>query len=297
MKRQIEISASFTGKISTGTYENSSPFYAVKEIIEIDELYDEPPFFTDKDIDIRQKQLHDICYQQFKSFADVAYSEKIAKTYQNIRFYDGLNGIKYPSVTSIINLDENFFTPPDELAQMAARGTIIHKQVEIFLMTGEWKSPKDIPEIAPDYLTVIKGSLSLDIEDVDFRAFYAEYPFKTLNQEQIVLNHEHRFGGRYDIKCIIDSNNKGKWEKIEGILFDTPLLIDVKTSTVLDKTKGFTQGSAYAMCDPEIKQIVLCHLNKEVQRGFSIPALTTNLDRYQAIFKNKRNQFKTRYAI
>lgn len=296
MKKTIEISASFTGKISTGNFENESPFYSVKEVIEFE---DSEERFKDEDgmIKSRQKELHDICYGQFKRHADAAYAERIAKTYQDIRFYDGKDGLKYPSVTSIIGMDEQFFVSPDDLAQYAARGTILHKQIEIFLLTGEWKSPKDISEVSPCYLTVIKGSLGLDLEDVDFRGLYKEYPFKFTSLESVVLNDEYRYGGRVDIQCVIESSNPGKWAKIEGIKFDVPTILDIKTGTTLDKMKGLTQQAAYAKAVEGIQQIGLLHLNKENKCGYSAPVITTNLERYWALFAKKRQDFKARYAI
>lgn len=293
MKRTLEISASFTGKISTGPYENEAPFFSVKEIIQ--EEGEES--LSDIVIKDRQAQLQDMCYSQFRRRAEQAYAERIAKEYQNIRFYDGKDGLKYPSVTSIIGMDEQFFISPDELAQYGARGTVIHKQIEIFLMTGEWKKPQDIAEVAPCYLTVLKGSLGLDMEDVDFRAFYAEYPFKVISLEATVLSHEYRYGGRVDIQCVIESKNPGKWAKIEGVKFDVPTILDVKSSTSLDKMKGLTQQAAYAKAVEGIQQIGLIHLNKEVKQGFSAPQITTNLERYWALFAKKREDFKQRYAI
>lgn len=293
MKRTIEIAASFTGKISTGSYENESPFFSAKEIVEFD-VSDED---TDSWIRLRQQDLHKICYSQFKRHAEQAYAERIAKEYQNIRFYDGKDGLKYPSVTSIIGMDEQFFISPDELAQYGARGTVIHKQIEIFLMTGEWKKPMDIAEVAPCYLTVVKGSLGLDMEDVDFRAFYAEYPFKVISLESTVLNHEHRYGGRVDIQCIIDSKSPGKWAKIEGVKFDVPTILDVKSSTTLDKMKGLTQQAAYAKAVEGIQQVGLIHLTKDNKCGYATPQITTNLERYWALFAKKREDFRLRYAI
>lgn len=293
MKRTIEISASFTGKISTGQFENESPFFSVKEIIE----YEPNQGNSDDWIALRQKELQVMCYGQFKRHAEQAYAERIAKQYQNIRFYDGKDGLKYPSVTSIIGMDEQFFISPDELSQYAARGTIIHKQIEIFLTTGEWKLPKDIAEVAPCYLTVIKGSLGLDIEDTDFRGLYADYPFKVTSLESTVLNNEYRYGGRVDIQCVIESKNPGKWGKVEGIMFDVPTILDVKSSTTLDKMKGLTQQAAYAKAVEGTKQIGLLHLNKENKCGYSTPVITTNLERYWALFAKKREDFKARYAI
>lgn len=294
MKRNIEISASFTGKISTGQFENESPYFSVKEILE-EEQFDTP--LSDSVIKNRQEQLQQMCYDQFKKHAEIAYQEKVVKSYKQIRFYDAGNGQKYPSVTSIINMDANFFTSQEELAQMAARGTIIHKQIELYLSTGKWIEPKEIPEIAFAVMTVVTGSLGLQIDDVNFVNFYKDYPFKVLKQESSVINHENKYGGRMDILCVIESTNKGKWDKVEGVQFDVPTILDIKTGATLDKAKGMIQQSAYAMCEPEVKQIGLIHLTKENQCGYAKPAISNKIDSYWSIFLNKRKLFSERYGV
>ncbi len=289
MKRIIEISASFSGKISTGAYENENPYYSIKETIE-------DGFLTDDQIKTRQEELQRFCRDQFKRDAEVSYTERIAKQYQNIRFYDGKEGRKYPSVTSIIGWDEDFYCSPEELAQYGARGTIIHKQVELFLQTGEWKDPKNIPEIYPELVILQKGSLNLSLEDINFPGFFEKYPFKVITLEDTLINHELRYGGRRDIKGIIESANPGNWKKIEGVLFDVPTILDVKSGTI-DKTKHFKQLTAYAKCDAEIGQMVLIPLNNKTKQGFSEPIIETNTEKYWSLFLKDRQSFKNRYGL
>ncbi len=296
MKRIIELTASFTGKISTGQFENESPFFSAKDTIEM-EVEEVETAEIDKFIKTRQSELKDICYDQFKKHAEIAYQEKVAKSYKQIRFYEAGNGQKYPSVTSIINMDANFFTAPDELAQMAARGTIIHKQIEIYLSTGKWVEPKEVPEIAFQVMTVVTGSLGLAVDDVNFVNFYRDYPFKLISQESTVINHENKYAGRFDILCVIESTNKGKWDKVDGVVFDVPTILDIKTGASLDKAKGMIQQAAYSYCLPEVKQIGLIHLTKENQCGYAKPAISSKLDSYFSIFLNKRKQFAERYGV
>jgi hypothetical protein len=298
MKRTIEITASFTGKIPTGSYENESPFYALKETIE----FDDEGGYNDTAIKERQQQLHDLCYQQFKQHAEVAYSERIAKEYRNIRFYPGENGTKYPSVTSILSWDADFFMSPDELQQHASRGSIIDKQVELYLkdlMEGKepvWREPEAIPEIYPDLVIIKGGNLKLALDDSNFVDFFKKYPFKPLALQGVLINHEHRYGGRKDIKCVIESSNKGCWDKVEGVLFDVPSILDVKAGA-MDKTKFLKQQTAYWHCDPEIMQVGIIHLNKETQQGFSKPTIETNREKYWSLFLRDRSNFKNRYGI
>jgi hypothetical protein len=296
MKRTIEIVASFTGTISTGSYENEKPFFSAKEIIEPYDESDPCNVMTDEQISLRQAELHDICYKAFQKQAELSYQDKIAKTYQNIRFYDGPDGLRFPSVTSIIGWDSDFHCSPDELAQYAARGTIIHKLVELYLTDGNVRLPKEVPEIYPELVILQQGSLGLQIDDVDFPAYFTAYPIKVLSLEKTVLNEELRYGGRADIIAVIESSNKGKWDKVEGILFDVPTVLDVKTGT-LDKTQGFKQQTAYAKCLPDVQQLGLIHLNKEVKQGYSKPTVIQDLDKYWTLFKRDRDNFRKRYKV
>ncbi len=290
MKKSLEICASFSGKIPTAPYESSAPFFSLKEILE-------DCNYSDDEIKSRQGILQDMCIEQFNKHAQILHQQKIAKEYKNIRFYDSGNGQKYPSVTSVIGMDDNFFMPPDELAQYGARGHVLHKQIEIYLSTGKWPDYKDVPEIAFQVATVIKGTLGLSLEDVNFVSFYKDYPFKVIAQEKTVINHEFKYAGRLDIIGIIESTNKGKWDKIDGIVFDTPTIFDVKSSTVLDKLKAFTQEAAYAKTDETIKQMVIIHLNKENSCGYGKPAVSGKLEHYWSIFLNQREKFRIRYGI
>lgn len=290
MRKQIEIEASFTGAIPTGNYENEKPFFSVREVLE------DCGNMSDEEIAKRQEELHGICYAAFKRQADVSYSEKIAKQYQNIRFYDGKGGQKYPSVTSIIDWDADYHMPPDQLAQYGSRGSIIDKQVEVFLRSGKWLEPKDIPECYPDLVILKKGDLGLQVDNVNFQGFYKDYPFKVIDLQKVVMNHEHRYGGRLDILCIIESSNKGKWDKVEGVKFDVLTDLDVKSGAI-NKTRDLKQQTAYWHANPEIQQVGLIPLNKDVQQGFSKPIIEPNKEKYWSLFLNDRQNFKKRFQI
>ncbi len=306
MKRTLEITASFTGKISVANYENLSPFFSAKETFEVDDSVNlveiAPGVLEDRTINVddiikkRQSELQKICSDQFKLQADLAYQDKVEKSYQNIRFYDSGNGIKYPSVTSILNFDENFFVSADDLQQAGARGTVIHRQIEIYLKTGKWLEPKEIPDVAFEVMVVTKGALGLSFDNVNFVGFLKDFPITVIDLEKTVINHENKYAGRLDILCKIDSKNKGGWAKIDGIIFDEPLIMDIKTSSSLDKAKGYAQQSAYAKA-LGVNQIALLHLNKENVCGYSKPVVTQKVDSYFDIFLNKRELFKKRFGI
>lgn len=292
MKRNIEITASFTGKISTGQYEVSQPFFAVKEVLEdVDS-----DLFSDVVIKARQAQLQDMCVSQFNKAAEILYQQKVEKAYKNIRFYDGKDGLRYPSTTSIINMDSDFFVSQEDLYQYACRGTVIHRLIEIYLTTGKVMSPKDVPEIAFETMTVLTGSLGLSLEDINFVGFFADYPIKVIELEKTIINDENRFGGRLDILCQVDSKNPGKWGKVEGIEFDKDLIIDIKTSGTLDRTKGFIQQASYCKT-LGVTQAVLAHMNKDTVQGFSKPVFTNKIDSYFSMFMAMRKKFQDRYGV
>lgn len=283
----LELIGSFTGKIATGQYQNASPFYSVKETTD--------KVMTDEEIKTRIDQLNKICLSCYERDEELFMAKSIIKEYQNIRFYD-VESMKLPSVTSICNWDIDFQISQDELAQYGARGTIIHKQVELFLKNGEWKLPKDIPEIYPELVILSKGNLGLVVEDVDFQGFFKEYPFKVLETEKTVYNTTNKYAGRLDILCVIESKNKGKWDKVEGILFDEPMILDIKSGSI-DKTKCMKQQTAYWKCLPEVKSVGLIHLNNDTKQGYSKPIIETNPDKYWTLFLKDRELFQKRFGV
>ena len=301
MKRTLEICSSFTGKISTGNFENSAPFFSIKEVIEENDDIDlsgkriNPENMSDIAIKTRQQELQKMCVDQFNKVAEILYQEKVAKAYKQIRFYEGKEGLKYPSTTSIINMDTDFFMSQEDLYQYSCRGYCIHKAIEIFLKTGKVVLYKEIPEIAFEVMTVLTGSLNLSLEDVNFVGFFADYPVKIIELEKTIINDDEKYGGRLDILCQVDSKNPGKWGKVEGVEFDKDLVMDVKTG-VLDKTKGFMQQASY--CKPlGVTQTVLIPLNKDTVQGFSKPVFTNKIDSYFSMFLAMSKRFFNRFGV
>jgi len=64
-KKNIEIVASYSGTVNTGNYNNESPFFSIKEVIEDCKL-------TDTEIQERQLELSMECYNKFQSFKEEA---------------------------------------------------------------------------------------------------------------------------------------------------------------------------------------------------------------------------------
>lgn len=274
---QTEIVASFSGTIESGRYSNEKPLFSFKE------TYADA---SESFILQRQKFLADLCYDRFMEVEQRSKIEKLKEAYKNLRFYE-IGGAQYPSVTSILNWDTEFSVTETQLAQYAARGTILHKQVEVFLESGEWKEPKDLPEIYKEWLIVEKGDLKLSLDNTDFPSYFKKYPFEVISLEKEVCNHHNRYAGRCDIKGVMD----GK-----------VTLFDVKTSTAIDrdrKLKFLKQLTAYAHAEgnQDVEQLCIIHLNGSTKQGFSQPIIEEDVNKYWAFFLKDREEFKKTFGV
>jgi len=278
---KIKISAGFSGVIATGSYENARPSYGV----EVE--FEERDLSIDKVSDIvkeGQKRLQDICYGNFKHDEEVQTIERINKERQDFRFYDG-----YPSVTSIIGWDSDYFIKPEELAQYAAQGNIIHAQVTHFITTKKWNEPKDIEGTWADIVILKKGNLQLPINGWDFPAFLKKFPLVRMEIGKGIKSNKHKFAGTPDIrKCYFEEKKT---------------LADVKRTP--DKIKNFKQMAAYILAEEEqgeapYEQMMIIPLNDKTQQGFSKPLICVGRDKikqYQDMFLRDRETFKKRYGI
>lgn len=272
-KQSTEIVSSYTGTISTSRFENAKPFFSIKET------------WTDADeefVQQRQKLLHGLCYERFAECEKREVADRVKEQFKHLRFYQ-INNEQFPSVTSIIGWDTDFFIPQDQLIEYAARGTIIHKQVEIYLKTKEWVAPENIPEVYPEYVILKKGSLGLTLDGYDFQAFYEKHPFEVLKTETQVFNLEYRYAGRADIKGIFDG-------KVS--------ILDIKTGSINEES-CFKQLAAYARADgnEDVEQMVIIPLNSTTKQGYSKPKVETDIDKYFELFKRDRKLFKQRFSL
>jgi len=277
MKRTIRVSASFGGKISTGSWENMSPNFSAEETFEVegDSL---------QVIDKRQKELHDLCYRQFQDVAHKATVERIEKEFKNIRFYTAPNGKKYPSVTSIRDFDSAFFISDADLYEYAAQGNINDIRVKHFIKTGQWIEPMKLEACWPHCHTLKTGNLNLSLDCGDFPGFLAKYPIAEMVVGEPVFNNEYEYAGEPDFIGI------PKFKEAEPI----KSVCDVKRS--VDKLKAFVQMAAYAKC-LDLKQMVIVPLNESTEQKFSKPIVSRDVDGYFEMFLNKRKAFRKRYGI
>jgi hypothetical protein len=272
-RQNVEICASFSGKISTGKFENEQPFYSIKETwTDVEDQF----------IQTRQKELEDMCYQRFLAVEERSIVEKIRAQRADMRFYTK-DGNQYPSVTSILDWDADMFVPPAQLIQYGARGTILHRQAEIYMLTKQWLDPKDIPELHAEYVIVTKGDLGLRLDDVNFRAFWDKYQMTPIETEITLFNDEHKYAGRSDL-----------FAEYEG----KPTMMDIKTGSSVDHERSFKQLAAYAKCMPvQPEQLMVIHLNNKTKQGFSQPIITDKVEEYFQLFLKDRKVFSERFGI
>lgn len=272
--QRVEILASYAGKIATGRYDNENPMFSLKEV------WNGPV-----DVVARQKLLSQICYDQFAECEQRSLVDRIMAERKDIRFYDAGNGKKYPSITSVLGWDRDFYMRPEELMQYAARGTIVHKQIEIYLTTGEWKHAKEIVELHRDYVVVSRGSLALSLDGYHIDDFCDKFKLETLETETVNFNHEHMYAGRKDWKG-----------KIDGKI----TIIDFKTSEKLDKKYVLCQLAAHLNCigNEDVEQVMAVPVNNTTKQGYSSPILMSREEvmPYFKLFLKAREDFKFRFG-
>ena len=277
--RTIKIGGSYSGKISTGSYENANPGFYVDETIDDCQM-------TDAQVAERLAFWNKMCFDKFKEAEQDAIRERIERERRDLRIIKGEDGRLYPSVTSIINFDADFFVSQEELIQYAAQGNIIDARVKEFIKTGNWVEPKALQDVWTDIVICAKGSLALSTDVGDFPAFLKKYPITQMKCGERLRNEEYLYCGENDFIGIPDFKDA---EKVMTVF-------DVKRTA--DKVKNGLQLAAYAKM-LGVKQGIICQINDKTEQGFSKPIVydEKTLDGYFLMFTRKRNAFKARYGI
>ena len=279
----IELEASFSGVVSTGSYENEKPFFRIKEDVSID--------LTDDQKKARILELHSLCKEAFTLVERESNAKRIQKAFANIRFREK-DGLQLPSVTSIIGWDEEYYVPEHELTQYAAQGEINHLKLEYFIKDDKWLDAKQIPEAHKFILILQKGSLKLSPDFGDMPAFLKKYPIKFIKSEEEVYNKEHLYSGRYDAYGIPEINDHWKDIGAEAV----PTIFDLKRTKMV--IKNMKQLSAYAKAtEDEVKQLVVIPINDKTKQGFSKPEVSQDIGSYFKMFLQDRADFKKQFGV
>lgn len=274
---KVKVSAGFSGVIATGSYENARPSYAAELEFEMPDLLPEK---VSEHISKVQKQLQDVCYGNFKSDEQKSIIERIERERKDFRWYG-----EFPSVTSIINWDADFFVSPEELTQYAAQGSLIDAQVKHFIRTGAWEKIEKIEGTWADMVIVKQGNLGLSLNGWDFPAFLKKYPLEKIEIGKPVVSQKHRFGGTSDIRICYFEGKK--------------TLADVKRTP--EKVKHFKQCAAYVIAEEEngespYEQLMLIPLNDKTDQGYSKPVITSEIGQYKDMFLRDRENFRKRFG-
>ena len=201
------------------------------------------------------------------------------KLYDGLRFYEK-DGIKYPSVTSVLFYGKDFHMPEHELAQYAARGTIVGKMVETYLKTGEWIDPAKTESLIDDVAVLFGGTLNMHWDQCSHKEFTARFAgdITTESVQGTVYNEEYLYAGTYDIV----GNYLGKRS-----------LMDVKCG-------GFDmrQLAAYAMCLEGIEQLVVLPTGKTDNKcGYKRPVVCGTIQTEFDGFLKARAKFRQRFGL
>lgn len=278
----MKIITSFTGVISTGEFENERPSFGLE-----DEYGG-----TDSEVRVRQNEMYSWCREMFDKVQKESIAKRLQKQRKDLRFYPR-GSEQYPSVTSIIGWDDDYFVSEEDLLQYAAQGEINHLKLRYYIEKKEWLEAKKIPEAHFHLVILKKGKLNLSENYGDLPGFFEKYPVKFIDSEKVVYNDTDKYAGRRDAYGSPILNKE--WEKL-GVK-DVPTLFDLKRHK--DDIKNFKQLSAYAKASPEkIGQLIIIQINEDNKtQGFSKPAVTQNLDAYYSMFIQDREQFHRRFGV
>lgn len=264
--KTYEICYSNSAKVNMGDYEQLSPFYSTKLVIEADGV--------EVDVKAEYEKMREDVDLLLKANVDNIKNAKKAKEIGNFRFYTK-DGKQYVSVTSVLSPEP--LSPEDEerLKPYGARGTALHRILSQVINTGNLLQPTK-EEI--DACASVGGFAGYDLW------FLNDKKFDFAKSEIAVYNDAELYAGRYDADGYFDSKTA---------------LYDLKTGS-LDKKgldKAFMQLAAYNKCLPEPAEcLVILPVSPKAKQE---PIVITNgdIEKYFGLFMAKRQEFKKRYGV
>jgi len=263
-----EVSASVSGVVPIAKYENLRPFYSITAEVGERESIDEV-----------LTKLKSTLRMHFDLEVNRAKADLLEKQYSSLRFYEE-DGMKYVSVTAVLNWDKDWKISEDELRQYGCRGTIIHKLVYTYLESGTWIDPEALPELKEACAVVLGGSLGLHWSDCSYQTFFEKHrdKIKIESTEKRVVNKERLYAGRYDIL--------GEWEGSRAIM-------DIKSGS-----GDMRQLAAYAVCCKDIDKLVILPVGRtDNKSGYMKPIISENIQTEYKAFLKARARFRERFGV
>ena len=268
------------GVISEAPFENFRTSFACGMKVELPENSDWQA--------IREELLNDnqqALMFRFELLKNKLKADYIQKQMAGIRFREK-EGRQYPSVTSILGFDKDFFISDVDLTQYGARGSIVHKLIEHYCDNGKWLDLKELVGLYPDFREdasiMHRGNLGLTLETLSYEKFMEvhEKDFEFGIKEIIIFNDKYLYSGRTDMI--------GKYKGKKSI-------IDWKSGV-----GDFPQLAAYAKGDDieGIEQLVICPVGKtDNKSGVMKPRVTINIEKEFNTFLKARAKFAERFGI
>jgi len=220
----------------------------------------------------------------------------IQKQFKDIRLYDAPEGLKYPSITSILGYEKDWTIPKGELLQYGSMGTIQHEvfwyALKTYMKKGKivWKNPMEFSNLQKEIGIVLNGSLKLNWDDYSIKEFGNIYipKIKVYGIEQTILNPEIKVGGRYDLIAEIELE-KGK------ILL---VVIDLKTGAFDWRQPAFYGRTWENQNNKKLNGMMIFPIGKTTNKcGYERPKLETDIDKYWDEMLIAREDFKNTFNI
>lgn len=270
-----------SGVIPNASYSNLRPGYEI--VMELED---------GDDIEICLLGAKEIVNKHFELDEYRARVDLLKKQFKTISFYDAPEGLKYPSITSILNYDKEWFISKGELLQYGSMGTINHEVFWVAIKTYQkkgkiiWVEPSQIKKLQKHIGIVLNGSLGLNWDDYSYKKFGDIYipkleEIKCIEHE--VLYPEIKTGGRLDIVAKFE----GKWS-----------IIDLKTGGYDWRQLAFYAKAWNLTHKEKITQMVIFPIGKTQNKcGYEKPKIETDIDRYWDEVLDKREEFKNDFNV
>ena len=265
ISKKYELTYSNSAKVNMGDYEQISPMYSEKLIIDSDGI----------EINISEEfgKMRDLVDTQLRSNIENIKNAKKAKEIGSFRFYER-NGLKYVSVTSVLNPEPKTLEEEARLKPYGDRGTALHRIFAHLIETTELSSP-----------TLKEKELCSTVGGFGGYEFWfdGDKRFDFRLSEIEVFDDELLVGGRYDA---------------DGFFMKRPALFDLKSGS-LDKTgldKAKMQLAEYNACLEIPKEVlVILPLGPKAKKE-PIVIEGEEIKVYRDLFLLKRKAFKDKYG-
>lgn len=286
MKRKLKVSASFSGVLPTGEYQNSRPGFSAEEEFE----FDGDNVVVDDVIATRQQELQAICFNNYQAEAEKARIAKITADLQKDVFHE-IDGEKYARVSWVASYDKSFFVGDEDLKIYAAQGSIIDAEIRNFVRTGVYKDSSELLECTADRFILKSKKLSngkyLALSGWNFQGFLAKFPISDLkSMDKLFFSKKYKIAGSPDLL--------GKYEGLKT-------LVSIKRTE--DEVSNFIQEAGYSLCEglEDVEQFMVVEMKAEQdggnKQGWSKPSVTKDVQRYRELFIRKRNDITKIYGV